>query len=204
LESFDPQHRSWTLGQASFDALLASLHEDRDTASREYERLRLRLIRFFALHRVGRAEDLADEAFNRLARKIAMGEPIRSMSQYVAGIARILILEEHARARREARVLSLSAAATPVPDTPEQALEALEACLGEMLPRNRDLLLRYYSMEGRTHIPVRQRLAEEMGLQMNALRNRALRLREHLEGCVLRRLSMENVHDTLRADLTRE
>jgi DNA-directed RNA polymerase specialized sigma24 family protein len=188
LESFDPQHRSWTLGQASFDALLASLDEDRDAASREYERLRLRLIRFFAFHRVARAEDLADEAFNRLARKIVMGESIRSMSQYVAGIARILILEERARARREARVLSLNAAATSVPDTQEQALQALEACLGEMPSPSRDLLLRYYSIEGRTHIPARQRLAEEMGLQMNALRNRALRLRENLERCVLRRL----------------
>ena len=142
LESFDPQHRPWTLDQASFDALLASLHEDRETASREYERLRLRLIRFFALHRVGRAEDLADEAFNRLARKIAMGESIRSMSQYVAGIARILILEEHAKVRREARVLSLNAVSTPVPDTQEQALQALEACLSEMSSQNRDLLLR--------------------------------------------------------------
>jgi DNA-directed RNA polymerase specialized sigma24 family protein len=204
LESFDPRHRTWTLDQASFDTLLTSLHEDRETASREYERLRLRLIRFFALHRVGRAEDLADEAFNRLARKIAMGESIRSMSQYVAGIARILLLEEHARARREARVLSLNAASTPVPDTQEQALQALEACLGEMPSGNRDLLLRYYSIEGRTHIPARLRLAEEMGLQMNALRNRALRLRENLEGCVLRRLGIENVHDTLRADLTRD
>jgi DNA-directed RNA polymerase specialized sigma24 family protein len=204
LESFDPRHRSWTLDQASFDALLAAFHADRETASREYERLRLRLIRFFALHRVRRAEDLADEAFNRLARKIAMGESIRNMSQYIAGIARILILEERAKARREARVLSSNAVSTSVPATREEALQALEACLSEMPSRNRDLLLRYYSIEGRTHIPARQRLAEEMGLQMNALRNRALRLREHLEGCVLRRLGVENVHDTLRADLTRE
>ena len=192
------------MDQASFDALLAAFHADRETASREYERLRLRLIRFFALHRVRRAEDLADEAFNRLARKIAMGESIRNMSQYIAGIARILILEERAKARREARVLSSNAVSTSVPATREEALQALEACLSEMPSRNRDLLLRYYSIEGRTHIPARQRLAEEMGLQMNALRNRALRLREHLEGCVLGRLGLEKVHDTLREDVTRE
>lgn len=172
-------------------------------ASREYERLRRRLIRFFALHRVVRAEDLADVAFNRLARKIAGGESIRNVSQYVAGIARILILEDRAEARREARVLRLNAASAAAPETEQEALEALEACLNEMPAQSRNLMLRYYSVEGRTHIQVRQRLAKEMGLQMNALRNRALRLRERLESCVLRRLDEENVHDTLPADLSK-
>jgi DNA-directed RNA polymerase specialized sigma24 family protein len=203
LDPFHSQRSAWKLDQASFDALLSSFHSDPEMASREYERLRRRLIRFFALHRVSRPEDLADVAFNRLARKIAQGESICNVSQYVAGIARILLLEDRAEARRETRVLRLHAAAANLPEPEPEALVCLEACLDEMSPDGRNLLLRYYSAESRTHIEVRQKIAEQMGLKMNALRNRALRLREQLEDCVLRRLGEKKMHDTFPRDLSK-
>ena len=59
---------------------------DRETASREYERLRLRLIRFFSLHRIIRAEDLADEAFNRLARAHPLVEKEISLQDMTASV----------------------------------------------------------------------------------------------------------------------
>jgi hypothetical protein len=42
----------------------------------------------------------------------------------------------------------------------------------------------YYAGEKRARIERRQRLAAQLGIEINALRNRALRLREKLETCV--------------------
>ena len=48
--------------------------------------------------------------------------------------------------------------------------------------------LDYYGADGAERIATRQRLAGERGISINALRNRALRLREALEDCVRKRL----------------
>ena len=69
----------------------------------------------------------------------------------------------------------------------EELADALEACLATLPAGARDLLARYYSADGRKRIALRQQMAEEMGMELNALRNRALRLRERLEECVQKR-----------------
>ena len=66
-----------------------------------------------------------------------------------------------------------------------EALEsALEQCL-EKLPRERRILIeKYYAAGASKRARLRQDLADELGLQMNALRNRALRARQQLEACM--------------------
>ena len=47
-------------GCRPFDSLLTALHGDRATAAAEYERMRLRLIRFFSIQQARSPEDLTD------------------------------------------------------------------------------------------------------------------------------------------------
>jgi DNA-directed RNA polymerase specialized sigma24 family protein len=183
-----PPRERWSIDASSFDALLAALDPDRTAASAEYERVRRRMIRFFSIHQARSPEDLSDTAFNRLARRIAEGEEIRNARQYLSGIARILLLEDREKRRQEENVLRMASITSPDPH-PDQALpNALEACLATLPPGSRDLLSRYYSAEGRRRIEARQQLAKEMGVALNALRNRALRLRDRLEDCVEKRM----------------
>ena len=49
---------------------------------------------------------------------------------------------------------------------------------------NRDLILEYYQGEKSEKIRNRKKLLERLGVPVNTLRMRALRLRERLQGCV--------------------
>ncbi len=188
--------RPWGLDAAAFEGLLHALDADRATASGEYERMRHRLIRFFSIQQTRAPEDLADEAFNRIARRIAEGEQIRNAQQYLSGVARVLLLEERYKRHREDQVMRMVANAGPEAEKDDALPHALEACL-ETLPRSsRELLQKYYSAEGRARITTRQRMADEMGMELNALRNRALRLRDRLEECIQRRMGWKKERDT--------
>jgi RNA polymerase sigma factor (sigma-70 family) len=150
------------------------------TAER-YEALRWRLVRLFMWERCGEPEALADEALDRLGRRLAEGEAIERLESYLFGIARLMLREEAARAVRQRAQLAefgRERARLALPASDEMA-ERLRRCLETLEPEQRRIVLAYY--DGRP----RERLAAELGLQVNALRNRALRLREKLEKCVM-------------------
>ena len=62
--------REWKLSKDLFDALLVWLDPDRELAACKYEEIRSRLIRIFKSRGSPVAEDLADETFDRVARKL--------------------------------------------------------------------------------------------------------------------------------------
>jgi DNA-directed RNA polymerase specialized sigma24 family protein len=191
LDSSNTERKPWTIDAASFAGLLAALNPDRAMASAEYERLRQRLIRFFSIQQAQSPEDLADTAFNRIARRIAEGEEIRNPMQYLSGVARMLLREDRYKRRQEENALR-TLANTPDVVSPDHDLpDALEACLAALPSGSRELLQRYYSAEGRRRIALRQEMADEMGMELNALRNRVLRLRDKLEECIQRRVKLK-------------
>jgi DNA-directed RNA polymerase specialized sigma24 family protein len=177
---------------APFEALLRRLRVD-GTEGAAYEALRARLIRFFRMHVPAEADELADVALDRLARKIHEGTEVASVPLYALGIARMVLHETRARgARRRAAEVD----PTMLADTEETrdgadteaALTALSSCLDAAGSEARTLMLAYYGADGAARIAMRQNLAGERGISLNALRNRALRLRETLEDCVRRRM----------------
>jgi DNA-directed RNA polymerase specialized sigma24 family protein len=181
-----------TLREDSFNALLRALHPDREQASVEYERLRLRLVRFFQWQGESSAEDLADESIDRLAMKIERGEQILDLRNYLHGIARMVVRESRQRRRREQTLVERAthflhlAGKDPAA---EELYRAMEIGMDQIPPESRDLLLRYYSADGRSAgIANRERIAAELGISLNALRNRALRLRTELERTTLNTL----------------
>ena len=173
------------LSQEGFERLLAALGPDRVAAGAEYERLRLRLIKFFAWEGAADPEDLADETLTRAALKLDEGEPIRSIGAYVSAIARFVLNEASRQALREERRLSDFPWTAPENDREmERSAGCLDRCLERLPERSRSLILRYYQDQGSSRIRDRQRLATEFGVSPNSLRNRALRIREKLEQCL--------------------
>lgn len=173
--------KEWSLDRETFETLLAWLSPDRDQAGGRYETIRGRLIRVFASRGLPDAEQLADVTINRVARKVPEirsyyeGDPVH----YFLGVARKVILEQNR--------VPPPAQAPPADDPPEikeREFVCLERCLDTLTPRNRDLVVGYYEEEGRTKIENRKALAERLGIGLNALRIRALRLRVALLECI--------------------
>jgi DNA-directed RNA polymerase specialized sigma24 family protein len=179
---------------APLDALLERLAADGDVAP-AYARLHLRLTTFFRLRFPAEAESLADEVMDRLARRLGGGTTVLSLAGYALGIARLVAMEAGARQRKErdaARdaVMELELSRPEAEFDP--AIPALRSCLGGLDPESAALMLEYYGADsGAARIAGRQALAERLGLSLNALRNRALRLRIGLEQCVRERLQAE-------------
>ena len=177
---------------APFGALLQRLGGD-GAEGPAYETLRGRLIRFFRIYAPAEADELADVTLDRLARKIHEGTEVVNVPLYALGIARMVLHETRARGARR-RVLEADPTLIPDEDDApaaaevESALAALSECLDAAGGEARTLILDYYGADGAERIATRQRLAGARGISLNALRNRALRLREALEDCVRARL----------------
>ncbi len=173
-------HGKWVLTQEAFERLLAWLDADRERAGEKYEEVRRRLIKIFTCRGCHEAEDLADEAINRVARRVEeiaatySGDP----TLYFYGVARKVHLEQ----------LRRKPASPPQPakqpGETERDYACLERCIQQLTDDNRELILQYYQEEKGAKIGLRKRLAEQLGIALNALRIRAYRVRAVLEKCM--------------------
>lgn len=85
--------KDWTLTKEAFEQLLASLDTNREHAGQKYENLRRKLIEFFEARGSRSPTDHADEAINRVARKVEEGESVQDLNRYSYGVARLLFME---------------------------------------------------------------------------------------------------------------
>jgi len=175
---------------ADFQALLFALHAEESKAAEEYRRLHERLVRLFTLNRVADPHALADEAMDRLARRISeLGDRIESPSAFLSGIARHLLQEEERRRTRERQMANEWTSQRVVQSaTDEEFMESVDECLTRMKSDQQELLRDYYRETGREKIEHHRQLAAERGLTLNALRNRLMRARRELDDCVRKRL----------------
>ena len=173
------------INQEQFDRLLGWLDPDREKAAAKYESIRKRLIKIFVSRGSSTAEELADITINRVARKLPeiqagyVGEP----AHYFCGVASYVFRES----LRKERLPSVGPP-TPAPtdEDDERDYACLEKCMGKLSAHDRDLVATYYQQEKHAKIDNRKRLAERLGLGMNALRIRACRIRAVLLECVER------------------
>jgi len=177
----------------AFDRLLQRLGGEGEDPARAYERLRDRLLALFRVYLPAEAEALADVALDRLAKRVSEGVAVEDVRSYSLGIARRVLQEARLRTRRQ-HAAEADPTLQPDPDASveqaddERALRGLRACLGTLDEASRRLILAYYGADGGARIRLRQQLAEQAGSSLNALRNRALRLRERIEHCLRLRL----------------
>jgi DNA-directed RNA polymerase specialized sigma24 family protein len=175
--------------EAGFTRLLACLHADRDRAGERYEALRLTLLRYFEWRGVTFPEERCDETFDRVARRLAEGLDVKNIGGYCYEVARLLALET--RKGPETRRVPLDSAppataATPAADplAHERRLQCLDQCLGTLPLDSQRLIVEYYRSDKRERIDARKELARQLGVRLEALANRAQRLRDKLESCV--------------------
>lgn len=182
--------QQWTLSKSSFDRFLAQLDADRSRAAQKYEALRTRLVKFFEWRACRFADTLADETLDRVARKIEQGDRIGDYLHYTFGVARFVYLEAVKRqAKEQAVIVSMPAAengSNQSFDDENPALKCLEECLRQISETNRKMILHYYYNDKQAKIEYRKKIAENLGISLNALRIKALRIRARLEECVFR------------------
>jgi DNA-directed RNA polymerase specialized sigma24 family protein len=177
----------WTLTQEAFDRLLASLGGDLESAGEQYLEIRSNLVRFFEWRACRFPEDQADETINRVAKRLVEGEKILNPASYCLGIARMLLLEINRERVRQQQALSElpgSMITSNQSDQSEARIDCLRECLQELSSDNRALILQYYNGEKGAKIVSRRKLAERLGVPINTLRMRALRIRENLQRAV--------------------
>jgi DNA-directed RNA polymerase specialized sigma24 family protein len=179
--------QKWTLTQEAFDKLLVALGGDRDSAAQKYLEIRTNLTRFFEWRGCSFPEDHADETINRIAKRVADGEEIQNYSGYAVGVARLLLLEINKGRQREQLALAeigTTSEAYEEADNDESRLTCLRSCLQTLSTDNRELIIEYYQGEKGDKIQNRKKLMDRLGIPVNTLRMRALRLRERLQVCV--------------------
>ena len=177
--------RSLTAGALA--SLLARLSPDAERAGLAYEDLRRALVSFFTWRGAVTPEECADETLDRLAKRLEEGVAVEDVPRFARGVARLVLLE-HWR-RLDARRVSLQEVQSPAlaaPDVRTEALsECLDRCLGELPAASRELVLEYYAADGRDRMDSRKRIARKLGVTESALRNRAQRVRDRLERCII-------------------
>lgn len=181
------------MNQNGFDTLLALFDADREQAGLKYENLRLRLIKYFDWRDCVSSEELADEVFDRVIKKLNEGEIVQNINAYAATIAQF-VFKEYCR-RKERKHQSIE-------DNPNieqlesngnfaEKLEEIEDirqtcfvnCLQKMNSEIRKLLVAYHDTDEATMISARKKLAESMNLNLNTLRIKICRYKSKLEDC---------------------
>lgn len=159
----------------------AGAEYDPERAGARYEKIRRRIISFFTCRGCREAEEQTDITFSRVTvevREVAdtwVGPP----EPLFFAVAKF-VMKEYRRTR-------------PAPPPPparrpteevEREYECFDNCMKQLPAPHRDLILRYYHGVLRAKINHRQKMADEMGIALNALRIRAHRIRAALEKCV--------------------
>lgn len=176
------------LTKTGFDMLLTLLDADREQAGASYERLRTRLARFFEWRDCEHPEELADIVFDRIIKKLALGEQVLNVEAYAITVAQFVLKEDYRERTRQDRSIDeeplLGGFAVPEIDPePDTRMDCLEKCLKEFSDDNRGVIVAYYDTDERTMIAARKRLAESLGVSLNTLRIRVCRLKTKLEEC---------------------
>jgi len=194
----------WVINEAAFSRLLALFDADAERAGEKYELMRSKLIKFFRGRGSRTPHELTDEVMNRLARRVDVGEEIRTetLAEYFYGVAHNVLRES----LRNPETTFPSLETLPPSEHPkenpaqlseqiqakqeaERRLACLESCVEKLPLETRQLVISYYEEEKGAKIGNRRRLAEAMGVPMNALRIRVHRIRAKLEKCVTECLS---------------
>ena len=178
----------WSLTPEAFDKLLAAFSHDADEAAKQYEALRVRLIRFFEWRSVPLADKHADEVFNRVARRIDEGQQVKNVVSYAYRVAYLVFLEvlkEPELVDIDQESIQPTAIEPQYEDTEhEQRQRCFDSCLDGLTISNRKLILGYYQNERQAKIE-RKELAVQFRISLDALRIRVCRIRKNLEECII-------------------
>jgi DNA-directed RNA polymerase specialized sigma24 family protein len=168
--------------EEDFNKLLFWLDPDRDKAAEKYQRIYLRVVRIFSAKGCAAAEELADETFDVVTRKVdwLIANYVGNPTLYFYGVAKKIYLEWLKTRIRP------NPSPPPVPDNTEIELrcDCLQKCLQTVSEKERQMLLRYHEGAGRERIENRKRMADEFGITLNALRIQICHFQARLRPCI--------------------
>lgn len=177
------------INHEDFQNLLDWLDENREIAAEKYEAIRLRLIKIFVIQKHFDAENLADEVFDRVCRKLKeIAQSYEGKRElYFYGVARKIHLE----AQNRAKTIELETTHFAIQNNTENEeakiyYQCLEKCLQDLTADDRNLILNYYQNDKSAKINYRKQIAEKLGITIDNLRIKVFRLRNELKKCVLR------------------
>lgn len=188
--------RHWNPTPEAFGQLLAWLDEGTDSGGERYLATRRRLVSYFSRKNCRTPDDLADETLNRVARRLQEEGGITDAppAQFCYITARFVFLEHLRSFDRKVGDFSgspdgshtIEPSTLPAFEVESRTIEmdCLDRSLGLLATPDRELLLGYYSGDGRARIDGRKALAERLNMSVNALTIKASRLRAKLEVAV--------------------
>lgn len=189
--------KNWKITSDAFRGLLDWLDEGTGSEGQKYLLIRDRLVAYFDRKNCLAPDELADETLNRVARRLEEEGSIETETpakycyitarfvfmEYLRGRDRKNVsLDQMPTHRREARLKTSDESGET--ESKERMLECLEQCVQQLKPDKRGMIIKYYYGEERSKIDNRKRMAEDLGVTVNALSIRACRIRNKLEGCV--------------------
>lgn len=177
-----PAKKLQVLRQDEFDQLLSWLDPDPETSGLIYEKIRRRLITILASRRCAVPEELADETIDRVARRVAdiRETYVGEKAIYFLGVMNNV----HHEYLKRSDPPQLSIVSNDDAVDKETVHLCLDKCLSKLAPHAHQLIERYYAENKRAKIDLRKGLANELGISLNTLRLRALRIREKLQTCI--------------------
>jgi DNA-directed RNA polymerase specialized sigma24 family protein len=193
LDDPSPPKEKWVLTQAAFDALLSWLDPDHERAGQKYEEIRHTLTRRFQQLGCAEPEELTNETFDRVARKLPeivemyQGDP----APYFFSVASY-VRKEHLRRPSFAPLPEREMAVANLPRKPQVFNDdelmdvCLRRCMEHLNERSREIISKYYRGERQVKIRLRKELAEQLGVKLPNLRLQAQRVRADLKKCILK------------------
>ncbi|MEQ1641875.1 MAG: hypothetical protein ABL959_00355 [Pyrinomonadaceae bacterium] len=185
------------LTQPVFERFLSWLDGNEDTDGLGYLEIRGRLVNYFDRKNCLDPDELADEVLNRVARRLEEEGSIDSETpaKYCYIVARYVFLESlRSPLAKTVQLDDLSSghsnlghAAVADSDqvlTKERMMSCLDSCAEKLDGDSRKMIFEYYVGSQRVKIENRRRLADKIGISINALSIRAFRVRSKLESCV--------------------
>jgi RNA polymerase sigma factor (sigma-70 family) len=185
--------RGSTISSEEFEETLAWLDSDREMAAVAYIELRRDLEKLFHWRQCSDWEELADEVFDRVAKKVhkLQGSYEGNPRFYFYAVANNLLKEHFKSLKSHVSIagLDLWEEDTIVDESKEKLHRILEECVQELSPRDRRMILEYYQAS-----PAKKRdgekLAARFGISYGALRVKIYRIREKLRRNILRKMKM--------------
>lgn len=185
------QLMTWELTGEALARLLECFDPDPEVAGNEYGKLRTEIVETiferYGVRSTLDLEELADNTFDRVAKKLMEGEQVEHIGAYSKAVARLILKEYWKKLRkRPAPVDEIDPEKLPAaPPEDDPAPGCLDRCMEKQPPETAALIVEYYWNDGSESAAERRyRLSVRLGITIEALRNRMVRLRNKLEKCI--------------------
>jgi len=182
--------RGSTISSEEFEETLAWLDSDREMAAVAYIELRRDLEKLFHWRQCSDWEELADEVFDRVAKKVhkLRGSYEGNPRFYFYAVANNLLKEHFKTLKSQVSIaeVDLSEEHATVDESKEKLYRILDECVQELSLKDRQMILEYYRAKKRNG----EKLAARFGISNATLRVRICRIREKLRMKIERKMEM--------------